>query len=142
MKAAVYFVLYFSFCISLLTHAQPKTKKEDYARGTSSTTSRSRDRYVKDRYTNRFKSLPVIVKYSSKGLMYGNLCVKEVSVKMGFEYMISPEQNLSSDERISNGWNNFKTKTRMFFRHGPWWKLKFNHRLRKCRKLTMDHNIR
>ena len=142
MKVNLILVL-LSLCIfSSLAPAQPKTKKEDYARGTTTTTHRSREKYVKERYTNRFKSLPYIVKYSSKGLMYGNLCVKEVSAKMGFEYVVAPEQSLSMEERLGDSWNNFKTKSKMFFRHGPWWKLKFNHRLRKCRKLTMDHNIR
>lgn len=123
-------------------HAQPKGREDDFAQGTTTTQQKSRDRYTKERFTNRNKTYPQLVKYQSKGLLYGNLCAREISERMGFEYVIVPESVLSVEERLKDKGNNFKTNIKLIFKHGPWWKMTFNRRVKKCRRMTTDHNTR
>jgi hypothetical protein len=133
----------FAFLLSLLLGtdliAQPKSKANDFVSGTSTTQQVNTDKFKRSKFTNRSRDLPQIVRSNAKGILYGNLCAREVAAKMGFEYLIMPPGG-ESESGFLDKWGNFKTRVSLTLRYGPWWKATFNHRVRKCRRATLDHN--
>lgn len=133
-------VLFITVCTLGPLVAQPQSRATDFEKGTSTTQFKNRNRFKKDRYTNLGNKLPEIVRSDAKGVLYGNLCARQVAQRMGFEYVIMPASGTEFDARLGDRWRNLKTKASLVFRYGPWWKATYNRRVKKCRRSTLDHN--
>ena len=79
-----------------------------------------------------------IYKKNSKGLLLGNKCVEDFTEDMGIRYIAAPKDVGVYQSEADRLWQNFKTKTSLFFTKGPFWKFKINKARKKCKALTAD----
>ena len=85
------------------------------------------------------KKVVYILKYNNKGLLTGNACVKEETVKMGFEYMEVCNPNASNFfNRVWVGMYNFGTNVKLTFKNGPGWKGRLKKKIAACRRNSGD----
>ena len=93
---------------------------------------------------NRKKEAPkkrkpmFIVKNDTKGILYGNRCFLDVQRSMGFEYLVQPKGKPLNRSGLDRNLHNFGVKFLLFFRNGPFWKIKLNKKKKECRKLSGD----
>lgn len=78
------------------------------------------------------KKIRYIIKNGTSGILYGNPCVLQVTRKMGFEYAVQTPLLPGSTIEPRRLWNNFKVKVLLTLKHGPFWKITVNKRLKDC----------
>ena len=78
------------------------------------------------------KKIRYIIKNGTSGILYGNPCVLQVTRKMGFEYAVQTPLLPGSTIEPRRLWNNFKVKLLLTLKHGPFWKITVNKRLKEC----------
>ncbi|MEM9052250.1 MAG: hypothetical protein AAGC47_09385 [Bacteroidota bacterium] len=78
------------------------------------------------------KKIRYIIKNGTGGILYGNPCVLQITRKMGFEYAVQTPLLPGSTVEPKRLWNNFKVKSLMTLKHGPWWKISLNKKMRAC----------
>ncbi len=90
--------------------------------------------------SNRPKRKKISLMYvsSADGILYGNACATQETHRMGFEYIVEPQNGLESKSTVGKVINNLWLKTKLFFRRSPVWKLTLKNRIRKCSKQTGD----
>lgn len=79
------------------------------------------------------------IKNDGKGLLLGNSCMDEITHKMGFEYVVQVKGQPGNRNEFGRFFNNLGAKTTIFFRNGPFWKIKLKKKRNDCRRLTGDH---
>ncbi len=78
------------------------------------------------------KKIRYIIKNGTSGILYGNPCVLQVTRGMGFEYAVQTPLLPGSTIEPRRLWNNFKVKLLLTLKHGPFWKISLNKRLKEC----------
>ncbi len=78
------------------------------------------------------KKIRYIIKNGTSGILYGNPCVLQVTRRMGFEYAVQTPLLPGSTIEPRRLWNNFKVKLLLTLKHGPFWKISLNKRLKEC----------
>ena len=98
--------------------------------------------YKKDanKASNRPKRKKIALMYvsSADGILYGNACATQETHRMGFEYIVEPQNGLESKTTMGKFLNNTWLKTKLCLRRSPFWKLALKSRTKKCRKQTGD----
>lgn len=84
------------------------------------------------------KKVRYIVKNDARKLLLGNKCADEETLKMGFMYVAIPKGHPGNKDQVKRNFNNLGTKTVVFFKNGPFWKLRLKKKIKKCRELTGD----
>lgn|GEM_PF-2127658 len=79
-----------------------------------------------------------IVKTTTHGILYGNKCFEDFTMKLGFRYEIQVKGKSGSMNGFARFWHNAATKTSLVFRATPWWKLRVNKKRKECRKSSGD----
>jgi hypothetical protein len=106
--------------------------------GTTGKTSKTpKNRHNHKEHQNR--RLAHWIKNNSKGLLIGNACMNEITHSMGFQYVIQIKGQPGNRHEFGRFMNNIGAKTTIFFRNGPFWKIKLNRKRKDCRRLTGDH---
>jgi hypothetical protein len=88
----------------------------------------------KDKGNYPTKRLIEIKKSNTKNTYYGNECVMQLTKSFGFEYMIDCE----GKKKISYFFHNQIAYIKLFFRNGPFWKIRFNRKKKFCIEQTRD----
>ncbi|GEM_PF-1738749 len=78
------------------------------------------------------KRIRYIIKNGTGGILYGNPCVLQITRKMGFEYAVQTPLLPGSIIEPRRLWNNFKVKSLMTLKHGPFWKISLNKKMKRC----------
>ena len=78
------------------------------------------------------KKIRYIIKNGTGGILYGNPCVLQITRKMGFEYAVQTPLLPGSTVEPKRLWNNFKVKSLMTLKHGPFWKISLNKKMKDC----------
>lgn len=112
------------------------SQNQDYS-GLNST---FRKTHVRKASTHR--KIKVIYKHPAKNRMYTNDCVHSYTVsEMGFEYVILTsdcEKSLGHRSGFELELQNFGTELGLFFRRGPFWKMKVKKRYKFCKERMGD----
>ncbi len=131
IKLALVISIYFLVTFRVETHAQGGV-------GTTGNTSHNpRNTHNPKDHQNR--RLVHWIKNDSKDLLIGNACMNEVTHGMGFEYVVQLKGQPGNRHEFGRLINNFGAKTTIFFRNGPFWKIKLKRKRKECRRLTGDH---
>lgn len=80
-----------------------------------------------------------ILKYSTKDVMAGNLCVLEETRNMGFEYLVHCNPNVTFMTKIGTFLYNFGTNINLTFRNGFGWRKRLKNKIEVCRKNSGDY---
>lgn len=88
------------------------------------------------------KKIRAIYKRPSKNRMFSNECVHEYTTSaMGFEYVILTgdcEKSIGNRSGFELELQNFGVEIGLFFRRGPFWKLKVKKRYKFCKERMGD----
>ena len=79
------------------------------------------------------KKVRYIIRNDSKETLSGNKCFEEVTQKFGFEYLIVPENLPPNRSGFSRFMHNMGVHTVLFFRNGPFWKIRLKKKYKQCR---------
>ncbi len=79
------------------------------------------------------KKIYYIIKDNPEGTLNGNPCFKEASDKFGFQYLIAPEGMAPNRNNFSRAMHNFGANFILFFRNGPFWKIRMKKKLKHCK---------
>lgn len=90
----------------------------------------------KDMHEFKKKQRPMltIITRKPKKYLVGNQCVTLYTASMGFVYTPSHPGTPRSAEYF----HNLGTKFRLFFSAGPFWRIKVNRRIKRCKKSSGD----
>lgn len=84
------------------------------------------------------KHYMTIVKFNTKGILYGNKCFEDFTKSMGFFYDVQNKGQSGSLNGFTKFWHNAAVKTALVFTQWPWWKARVNKKKKDCRKLSGD----
>lgn len=85
------------------------------------------------------KKIRYLVRGNLKNTLYGNPCAKEVTHKMGFEYVITPKGQTGNKNAFQRNMQNLGPNIALTFRNGPFWKLRTKAKIKKCRRKSGDY---
>lgn len=124
------------FILTLFAPLVAMSQNQDYS-GLNSTFQRS---HVRKSITH--KKIKAIYKRPSKNHLYSNDCVHDYTVsEMAFEYVILTgdcEKSIGNRSGFELELQNFGTELGLFFRRGPFWKLKVKKRYKFCKERMGD----
>ena len=83
------------------------------------------------------KNNTIIYRRDAKGLSLGNVCAEQTMDMYGFRYEIVPERHNMS--RFKYATHNFFAHVKLFFNNGPFWKIRAQKIIDKCRKMSGDY---
>lgn len=89
----------------------------------------------KDKGEYSKQKLIEIRKSNTKGLLYGNVCVMQLTHEYGFEYAIDHKRGYE----LQNFLHNQASYFRLFFKNGPFWRVRFNKKKKYCVEQTGDY---
>lgn len=124
------FILFVSFFYYGNGYAQesiPKTNTIDV----NAKINKEKERPKRKRYMT-------IVKFNTKGILYGNKCFEDFTKRMGFFYDVQNKGQSGSLNGFTKFFHNAGIKTALVFTQWPWWKLRVNKKKKDCRKLSGD----
>lgn len=84
------------------------------------------------------KKIGIIIKNSPEGLLYGNPCVEEETIRMGFKYTVQNPGLPGTLKPITLAINNMKVYSKLIITKSPFWKVILKRRIRDCRERTGD----
>ena len=84
------------------------------------------------------KRIDVIIKNSPKGLLYGNPCVEEETMRMGFKYTVQNQGLPGTLKPVTLLIHNAKVYCRLALTKSPFWKMVLNRRIKDCRERSGD----
>jgi hypothetical protein len=84
------------------------------------------------------KKIRYIITNNTQKTLAGNACFEEATHKMGFQYLAIPRGQAPNTTGWNRWWHNFGVKTIIFFKNGPFWKVKVNKKYKACKYQTGD----
>jgi len=127
-----YMAFFISMSISTTVYCQDSLVFGDTANTNITPTNKKEDKGQKHRRIVQW------VKNDSKGLLIGNPCMEDVMAEMGFTYLIQMEGMSVYKNTIGRYFHNKGVKIKLFFRNGPFWRVKLKKKRRECRLQTRD----
>ncbi len=79
------------------------------------------------------KKIRYIITNNTKNTLTGNRCFEEVTLNMGFQYLAVPKGQAPNIDGFSRWMHNFGVKFVLFFKNGPFWKLKVDKKFEECK---------
>ena len=79
-----------------------------------------------------------ILSLDNRNLMTGNECVREETIKMGFEYLVLCERNITFSNKVWVFFYNFNANFELTFRNGFGWKGRLRKKVNECRRNSGD----
>lgn len=128
-----FYLLFCCFSIALAQTERPKP--------TPNISQKSELETAKKPQNERVRKTLYIVKSTPKGTLTGNRCAEEVTLKMGFEYVIAPKGTSGNKTGFQRVMHNSGVKTALFFRNGPFWQCRLKRRLKECRIKTAEQTF-
>ena len=126
-------ILFFMILVSMAA----AIGQDDLVFGDTANTNTSPTNNRTDR-NRKVKRTVLWIKSESKGLLIGNPCMEDVMREMGFAYLIEFHGQQDKKGPIEKYLHNVGVKTTLFFRNGPFWRIKLNNRRKECRTQTRD----
>lgn len=80
-----------------------------------------------------------LLKYSTRDVYAGNLCVLEQTQIMGFEYLVMCDSKVTFSTKIKTFFYNFGTNITLTTRNGFGWKKRLRTKVNECRKNSGDY---
>ncbi|MDX2188767.1 MAG: hypothetical protein SFY32_02790 [Bacteroidota bacterium] len=80
----------------------------------------------------------LLLKLDNRDVMTGNECVREQTIKMGFEYLVICNRRTTFMNRVWVYFYNFGTNFELTFRNGFGWKSRLNEKIIECRRNSGD----
>lgn len=84
------------------------------------------------------KKIRYIIKNDTKGTLHGNRCFETETLNMGFLYMAVPKGQAANKNEFERNLHNLGVKTALFFKNGPFWKMKERKAYKRCRQTSGD----
>ncbi len=79
-----------------------------------------------------------LVLKSTKGTLYGNKCIEEVTYSMGFKFLVQPYGNIGYRSEVGRVLHNFFTRILLTFRNGPFWYFRLKRKIEECKEFSGD----
>jgi len=79
------------------------------------------------------KTYRYLIKSDTKNTLKGNKCFEEATHKLGFEYLIAPQDFTPNRNGFRRWMHNFGVKFLLFFRNGPGWQLRLKKKYNECK---------
>jgi hypothetical protein len=86
----------------------------------------------------RRKKISVIIKNDPKGLLYGNPCMEDETLRMGFKYSVQNPGLPGTLKPVTLFLQNLKVYTKLTLTRSPFWKVILNRRVKDCRERSGD----
>jgi hypothetical protein len=131
--------LLFLLCSQWVTEAafaQGKPDESNYynKKERTSTTSFEPSHKINKKHT----IIPIYLSVNStRSVLYGNPCATKITRDMGFEYHILTK--MEKETILNPEWQNFLAEVQVFFKNGPFWKIKVRRGIEDCRRKTGDY---
>lgn len=84
------------------------------------------------------KRIDVIIKNNPKDLLYGNPCVEDETLRLGFKYTVQNPGLPGTLKPVTLFIHNLKIYTRLTLTKSPFWKMILNRRVKDCRERSGD----
>lgn len=130
-----YFLLFFIYCNNCLAQAKQSKYNDDFFEG--------------GLVSNATPAFPVpmsqkpvymtLLKYNTKDVYAGNLCVLEQTRVMGFEYLVMCSPKVKFKDKIKTIFYNFGTNLTITTRNGFGWKKRLRQKVEECKKNSGDY---
>ena len=124
-------------CLLFAFPAAAQLDNKEIRKGTSKTNRGIGDPGAGGQFRDR--NINYIIRTNPRASQNADKCSREMARKMGFEYMFIPEGQATFGQKLGFFFNNFWVKTKLTFTRGPFWKLSFNNKVNRCRKLAGDY---
>lgn len=85
------------------------------------------------------KNYLTIYRQNAEGLLIGNKCLEDQTRKMGFNYVLLPEEGPGSKTQTGVFLHNFGARFLLMFKNGPFWSLRLKKKVKECRRKTGDY---
>jgi len=85
------------------------------------------------------RKIRYIVTEDTKKTLAGNACFEEVTREMGFMYLAVPKGQAPYEDGFSRWWHNLGVKFVIFFKNGPFWKIKVKKKREYCKYSSGDY---
>jgi hypothetical protein len=138
---------FFSFFLLITILALGQAKQDKYGSEAESnavfrayTPSEGSVTFDKMKYENPNTATQVLtlLKYDNKDLLMGNECVKEETVKMGFQYIVVCQPRVTFSNKVWLFFYNFGSNVELTFRNGFGWKKRLNEKIVECKRSSGD----
>lgn len=80
-----------------------------------------------------------ILKYNTKDVWAGNLCVLEETHNMGFEYLVVCNPKVTFMTKVGTFFYNFGSNVTLTFKNGFGWRKRLRQKVDECRKNSGDY---
>lgn len=80
-----------------------------------------------------------ILKYNTKDVWAGNLCVLEETRIMGFEYLVVCNPKVTFMTKVGTFFYNFGSNVTLTFKNGFGWRKRLKQKVDECRKNSGDY---
>lgn len=110
---------------------------QSYEGGSTSKTSRKP--LHKEQSEAKQRNLLAWIKNNPKKTLVGNRCMEEVTREMGFEYVLQPKGQRGNRSEFGRLVHNLGVKVALFFKNGPFWKIKLNRKRKECMAKSGDY---
>lgn len=80
-----------------------------------------------------------ILKYTTKDVWAGNLCVLEETHNMGFEYLVVCNPKVTFMSKVGTFFYNFGSNVTLTFKNGFGWRKRLRQKVDECRKNSGDY---
>lgn len=124
------------FLMVAMAHHPARAQDRPEFEETTSTTDRHAPR-AKD--PTRERTIWKLYRYSTQGILPGNACFEETTRKMGFEYVVIPEEGPGSLTHWEVFKNNLGIGFLLCFRAGPWYPIVLAVKRKECRIKMGDY---
>ncbi len=111
--------------------------KAQEQRPTTNTTTHGVDINKKKERPDRRRIIHII-KNDTRNILYGNKCFEDFTRDRGYEYVVQPKGNRLNKSETGRLLHNFGAKFGIFFRNGPFWKIKEGKKKKECRTKSGD----
>lgn len=128
------FMVWGIFSFPLTAFSQTDESKFYDKKHKSTTTSYDPDHKINKNH----RIIPIYLSVNStRSVLYGNPCATKITRDMGFEYHIMTK--LEKETIPNPEWQNFLSEIKIFFKNGPFWKIKARKGIEDCRRKTGDY---
>lgn len=80
----------------------------------------------------------ILLKYDNNGILMGNNCVREETLKMGFEYLVLCEKDVRWSNKVWIWFYNLGSHVELTFKNGFGWKSRLKKKIAECKRNSGD----
>jgi hypothetical protein len=129
-QTAIYILFFFFLSFPALVNAQALSMER--------TTNTSKKAKAAPNKEFKKQKIQHIIKSDTRKFLFGNKCAEDETLKMGFVYVAMPKGRPGNKNEFNRNLQNLGAKTSILLKNGPFWKVKLNKRIKRCRQQTGD----